>query len=199
MPRATAAKTQTLASRAEMVYDRCGRDSNRAIDELTFYISHNPTTEAARIAATALIGNLMSKDRATIFAGGIVPVIEVPPADNDDVPGSTAPTMAHEDMPSFQTQESKEASGQRLVRATMNGLFGLVFKHESKDITLGLATPAQLRPIASRYIELGATNLRRGRWLERICAAATEGRPVSESLTLKQIEKMKAEADKVPV
>jgi len=183
----TGAKTPTLTSVAEMIFDRCGRDSNKAIKELAAKIYAKPTLETATIAATAIIGGIMAADRAKVFSGQTA---------NTNIPGTSIP---HENMPSYQSDAGKAASAQRLRNATINGLFGAVFKHDGQDVTLGLATPEQLRPIAARYIETGATSVRRGRWLERICAEASPGIAVSMSLTLKRVEQMKAEADKIAV
>jgi hypothetical protein len=182
-----------------LIYDRCGRDSEKAVEELATRILGSAAymNEAAFIAARSIIGQQMSADRAKIFAG-----VEIPPPANSNIPsdGTSAPTKTpHEQMPSWRSPEAVAASGARLRSATINGLFGLTFRGDDGDVILGLATPEQLRPIAARYIATGTTSVQRGRFLERVCAAAKDGVAVSVSLTLKEVERFKKDAEKLPV
>lgn len=190
-----AARAESLSSLVSRTYDDNGRDPAKAIDALILAFRKRPSLheEIYRVAAKTLLANLVHRDRAVVLSGGDTGSVIA--ADND------APTMRHEDMPSYQSPAAIKAinNNARSFAVKLTGLYLTPLLWNGKQVLLGNATPDELRPIAGHYREQGATMVRRARWLEKIIASAKDGRPIHKSLTLKELERMQRDANESAV
>lgn len=186
----TGARSEDLYSMVRRVYDAHEQHSAIAIDAIIGEMRRRPRmAEAAyKFTAEALINRLIASDRAKVMSGQETGYVAPRPRADNDEPVTR--------LPSERSDAAVKASARRLsnFRRELTGLYLAKFKYNGDEFLLGNATPEQLRPVADHYVGQGTTMIREGRFLERIIAAAKEGQPIHKSVTLRELEKMRAEA-----
>ncbi|MBB4235094.1 hypothetical protein [Rhizobium esperanzae] len=188
--RVTGARSESIRSAGQRIYDDAGRNSEAAIEALILEIRKRPALheDAFRIAATTIVAGFHHQDNAKVKRGDDIGTVHVPTAEvANDAPVVFTP----------QSAASVKASNAAFKRfaVTLTGLYLFKIKDgNGGEFLLGQATPDQLRAAEAHYRAQGSTMVRTARWLEKIIACSRDNMPIHQSLNLKEIERMKDDA-----
>jgi len=186
-------RAESMHALARRIYDDCGFDDKIAIDLLVSAAKTRPALAAAMIYAQAvrLIQEVRIADNATLNRGGRI---------ETDSPRAAAmrEAMTREAAPGFyDTLRAQHAHGNRASKET---LFDKRYSIDGKSFRLGDATMAQLDVICGEKRGRISSEYRDMKWLERIRARGTrDTQRVSDVITLKEAQKLKRDADSLPV
>jgi len=190
------ARTEDIYGMAERMFDGAKRNCEAAVEAIIEQLKTRPGYQdtAFKIAAETLVGQLYRQDRAAIRGGKDVGSITI-----DDAPSITPAIgdLKH----AKQSPASISASNDRLkgFSVELSGLYLTPYRHRGHEFLLGLATPEELKPVAAHYYAQGATMVRESAFLEKVIAISKNGTPIHKSLTLLQLERLRKEADELPV